>query len=184
MNHETDDGHANAGVGHIKCRPGMRERNVKVEEEEIDDVAVDQTVGEISKHTRQQQGERYVPQRIRRATTQEQRNDEEQCQKAKDDKGEVVVFENAEGGTGVCYIHDVKNIRNHYVWRLVGDNKPKYKPFCDLIECIERQRNQENEFHLATFPALATTCSQRSQSSRCVALAPTLGRCRQQRAHF
>ncbi len=53
----------------------MRERNVKVEEEEIDDVAVDQTVGEISKHPRQQQGERYVPQRIRRATTQEQRNE-------------------------------------------------------------------------------------------------------------
>ena len=33
---------------------------------------------------------------------------------------------------------------------LVRENKPKHKPFCDLIECIERQRNQENEFHLAT----------------------------------
>ena len=121
---------------------------MQIEEQEIDDVAVDQTVSEISKHTRQQQGERNVAQRIRRATTQEQGDDEEQRQKAKDDKGEVVVFENAESSTGVRHIHDVKNIRNDHVRGLVRDNKPKHKPFRDLIECVERQRNQENEFHL------------------------------------
>ena len=54
MNYETNDCHANAGVGHVECRPGMRERNMQVEEQEINDVAVDQTVSEISKHTRQQ----------------------------------------------------------------------------------------------------------------------------------
>ena len=52
MNHKTNDCHANAGVGHVECRPGMRERNMEIEEQEIDDVAVNQTVSEISKHTR------------------------------------------------------------------------------------------------------------------------------------
>ena len=65
VNHETNDRHANAGVGHVKCRPWVRERNMQVEEQKIDDVTMDQAVGEISKHTRQQQGERNIAQKIR-----------------------------------------------------------------------------------------------------------------------
>ena len=54
MNYETNNCHANAGVGHVKCRPWVCERNMQVEEQKIDDVTMDQAVGEISKHTRQQ----------------------------------------------------------------------------------------------------------------------------------
>ena len=56
---------------------------------------------------------------------------------------------------------------------VVGPTKPKHEPFRDLIECVERQRKQENEFHLATFLALATTLSQRSHKSGCATLFPT-----------
>ena len=53
MNYETNDCHANAGVGHIKGGKRVCVGKVEIEEEEIDDVAVDQTVSEISKDARQ-----------------------------------------------------------------------------------------------------------------------------------
>ena len=59
------DGDANAGVGHVKGRPGMRERNMQIEEQKIDDVTVEQTVGQISQDSGQEQGERNIAQRIR-----------------------------------------------------------------------------------------------------------------------
>ncbi len=69
--------------------------------------------------------------------------------------------------------------------------------FVHLIECVEREREEEDEFHSGEgrtsnaqrstsnvqFEAL-TTASQRSHKSGCAALFPTVGRCRQQRAHF
>ena len=65
MNDETNNCHANAGVGHIKRRPGVRERNMQIEEQEIDDVTVDQTVGEISKQPASNKASEMSRRRIR-----------------------------------------------------------------------------------------------------------------------
>lgn len=40
MNNETDDSNADAGVRNIKCGPGVGQRDVQIEEQEIDNVAV------------------------------------------------------------------------------------------------------------------------------------------------
>jgi hypothetical protein len=40
MNNETHDSNADAGVRNIKCGPGVGQRDVQIEEQEIDNVAV------------------------------------------------------------------------------------------------------------------------------------------------
>ena len=56
MNDEENDRDADAGVGHIECRPGMQKRRdmgPEIEEKEIDNVSVEKTISEISEHAGQ-----------------------------------------------------------------------------------------------------------------------------------
>ena len=64
MNYETHDRDADAGVGDIERGPGIRERDVQIDEQEIDDMAVEKTIGQVSHYAGQKQGERNVAQRI------------------------------------------------------------------------------------------------------------------------
>lgn len=64
MNDEADHGDADAGVGHVKRGPRVRERDVQIEEQEIDDMTVQETIGEVSHDAGQEQGERQVAQRV------------------------------------------------------------------------------------------------------------------------
>ena len=48
MNNKTKHGHTDARVGHVESGPGMRERHVKIEKGEINDVAVHETVGQVA----------------------------------------------------------------------------------------------------------------------------------------
>ena len=50
VHNEAEDGDADTRVSDVKRRPGMREREVEVEEEEINDVAVQETVGEVAEN--------------------------------------------------------------------------------------------------------------------------------------
>ena len=58
MNDEENDCNADAGIGHIKCRPGMKNRRrirAEIEQQEIDDVAVKQSIGQITENPGEQQ---------------------------------------------------------------------------------------------------------------------------------
>ena len=55
MNDEENDGDTDAGIGHIERRPRMREREVQVEQEKIDHVAVKQAISQVSQHARKQE---------------------------------------------------------------------------------------------------------------------------------
>ena len=48
INHEAGDRGADTGVGDVKGRPRVREGDVQIKEQEIDDVTVEQAVGQIS----------------------------------------------------------------------------------------------------------------------------------------
>ncbi len=73
-----------------------------------------------------------------------------------------------------------EKIRNEDAW-LGRINKAKDEKFRQLIKRVERQSEKKKEPHAS---ASTTTAAQRSQRSGCAAIAPTVGRCRQQRAHF
>ena len=50
MNDKENDGDGDTGIGHVKCRPRVRERHMQIEEQKIDHVTVKQAVSQISQH--------------------------------------------------------------------------------------------------------------------------------------
>ena len=62
----------NAGVGHVKCRPGIGVSNVQIEKEKIDHVPVKQAISQVAQNASKQQGKREVAEPIRRSRSDEQ----------------------------------------------------------------------------------------------------------------
>jgi hypothetical protein len=48
---EAENRDEDAGIRDVKRRPGVRERDVKIEERKIDDMTVPETIGEIAHNT-------------------------------------------------------------------------------------------------------------------------------------
>jgi hypothetical protein len=65
VNDKAENRDTNAGVSHVEGWERIGERNVQIEEQEIDDMTVEQTVGEISHDAGQEQSQRNVTQRVR-----------------------------------------------------------------------------------------------------------------------
>jgi hypothetical protein len=67
MHDEAADGDEDAGVGHVESGPGMREWHVKIEEREIDDVTMEEAVGQVPHDPAEEQGQGDIAQRIAQA---------------------------------------------------------------------------------------------------------------------
>jgi hypothetical protein len=78
MDDEEDNRYADAGIGHVKGRPGMGVGNVKIEKEEIDYVPVEQAISQISKYSSQQERERNIAPFVRHALSAQQEYHHEQ----------------------------------------------------------------------------------------------------------
>ena len=57
MNDEAGDGDEDARIGNIERRPWMSQRHMQIEEREIDDVTVEEPVGQVSHDSAEQQRE-------------------------------------------------------------------------------------------------------------------------------
>src|SRR6478672_2307451 len=55
VDHKADDRDADTGIGHVKGRPWVRKRQVQIEEQKIDDMTVQETVGEVAKDAGEKQ---------------------------------------------------------------------------------------------------------------------------------
>jgi hypothetical protein len=93
MNDETGNRDTNAGVGYIERRPRIGERDVEIEEEEINDVTMEQTVGQIPNDSGQEQGQGKIAERVYRTPPQEQNCHQQKRDTGKDDEKSVVVPE-------------------------------------------------------------------------------------------
>jgi len=146
MNYEGHDRDADARVGDIECGPGVRERDMQIDQQEIDDVAVEETIGEISHNAGQEQGERDVAQCVGGPPSQEQgQNNTERDTREDDEKG-VVVPKRPEGRAGVGHVHEAKKIGDNKM-PLLCLNVAEHPPFRDLIQGVERERQEKDESH-------------------------------------
>src|SRR5205814_7483309 len=91
----------------------------------------------------------------------------------------IVVLERSKGRAVVGYVHQREKIWDDPPRLIVRMDVTDHDPLGELIQEIERQREEQDVFH-----RFATTDSHRSHKSGCAALFPTLGLWRQQRAHF
>jgi hypothetical protein len=67
MHDEAADGDEDARIGHVEGRPGMSEWHVQIEEREVDDVTVEEAVGQVAHDSAKKKGERDIAQRIAQA---------------------------------------------------------------------------------------------------------------------
>jgi len=118
----------------------MRERDVQIEEQEVDHMAVQKTIGEISHDSGQEQGKRNVAQPVPGALPKEQRQDENKRDTGKDDEKPIVVPERSEGRSGVGDVNETKKIGDNDT-QLLRVNVAEDEPFRDLVERVKRQRN-------------------------------------------
>ena len=159
---------------------GLAKRNVQIEEQKIDDVTVQQAIGQIAEHAGEEQSERDAPPRIARLAPQQQDGDDDDERDAGErDEEAVVVPEGAEGGAGVRDVDEGEEIGDDRA-RLVGIDEAEDETFGHLVEGVEGQGEEKENSHARA----STTAAQRSHNSGCAALAPTVARWRQQRAHF
>jgi hypothetical protein len=139
VNDEANDGDENARVGYIEGRPGMRERHVQIEKSEIDDVTVEETVGQVPHDAREEQRERDIAERIAvPSAAKQERENKNESDARKDDEKRVVVLERAESRAIVGHVHDREKIRDDDV-NILGAHKPQDEPLCDLVQRIERE---------------------------------------------
>ena len=122
---------------------------MQIEEQKIDHMAVDETIGQVSHDSRQEQGERQVAQDIGRSWPKEQCQNDNKCQAGEDDKERVVVLERSESRAVVCHIHEIEEtVHNGKLW-ILRMNVLEHQPFCDLVQRVKRKREKEDESHLA-----------------------------------
>src|ERR1044071_111471 len=120
---------------------------MQIEEQKIDDMAVDETIGQVSHDSRQEQSERQVAQCVGRSGPKEQCQNDNKRQAGEDDKEPVVVLERSESRTVVCHIHEIEEIGHNGKLRILRMNALKHQPFRDLVQCVKREREKEEEFH-------------------------------------
>ena len=87
MNDETGNSYEDAGIGDVEGRPRMRERDVEIEQREIDHVAVEETVGQVAHDSAEQEGQRNIPQRVAGfCSAKEKRKDKNEREAGENDK--------------------------------------------------------------------------------------------------
>jgi len=147
MNDKTNDRDTNTRIGNIERRPWMRVGKVKIEKKKIDDVSVKKTVGQVPQHASRQQGQRNIAPDVPRPPPDEKRYDKEKRETGNHDEKGVVVLERTESCTRVRDVDQIEPTGNDHA-RLIRFDEPKHIIFGQLIERVERQRKEENEFHV------------------------------------
>ena len=177
MNDKTNDRDANTGIGNIERRPRMRVGKVEIEKKKIDDVSVKKAIGQVSQDASEQERQRNIAPDVPGPPPDEKRHDKEKRETGNHDEKRVVVLERTESRTRVRDVDQVEQTGNDHAW-LIRFDEPKHIIFGQLIERVERQRKEENEFHTdpTLFVTRATTFSHRSHKSGCSLLVPTYAR--------
>src|ERR1039457_654455 len=125
----------------------MGERDVKIEEQEIDHARVHETVGQIPHHSGEKKTERNVPPEIGTARAQEKSENKKKRDRRKHNEERVVVSEGTKGRARVRDVDDVEVTGNDDA-RHVRIDLLNHKPLRDLIERVKRQREAEKKFHV------------------------------------
>ena len=117
---------------------------MQIEEQEIDDVTVQEAIGEIAEDPGQEQTESDPSPRITRFAAQEQNGHYNERDTGKRDEETVVVPERAEGRAGVRDVDESKKIGNDNV-RIGRIDEAKDETLRDLIEGVERQGEEREK---------------------------------------
>ena len=121
----------------------MCERDMKIEEEEIDHVSVKQTVGQVSHDAGEKQSQRDIAPAVPHVTPKKESHYESQGRAGKDNEEEVIVPKRPEGGAGIRNKNQREKLR-HNDSRLFRRDVLKREPLRHLVERVEREGKEED----------------------------------------
>ena len=139
--------------------------------QKIDDIAVQDAVGEVSQHAGDQQGGTQARGRVGEGAPARKDGNQNQRRRGKQHEKQVVVLEHSEGRTRVVDLNEIEKARDHR-HKLICRNETQNEPFRDLVKQVEGQGDKQQKPH----PKTASASSQRAQRVGCAALEPTSGR--------
>ncbi len=148
LDDEAKDRHADAGIGNVKGGPGMGKGHVQIEEEEVDDVAVQETIGQVAEDAREEKGEGGVAPPVWCVMADEEGQHDDERDARKDDEEDVVVLEGAEGGAVVGDEDEREKFRDDEA-RLIRRDVMDDEPLRDLVEQVKRKGKEKKEAHLS-----------------------------------
>lgn len=93
MDNEAKHGDTDAGVSHVERRPGMGQRDVQVEKQKVDHVAMHEPIGQVPENAGKQEREGNITPGVARMRTEQKGEDKDKCGEGKGDEEQVVVPE-------------------------------------------------------------------------------------------
>ena len=152
MNDKQHDRNRDAGVGNIEGRPGIGISNVQIEKQKIDHMSVEEAISQIAQNPSEKKRKRYVPPRISSLVSHEKGCHDHQCDNGNDNEESVVALERSKGRARIRDIHETKEVR-HDDARFIWTDRSQDQLLRQLIESVEREREEEDEFHVEIGPA-------------------------------
>ncbi len=132
---EEGGGGADGGVGDIERWPVTIPREDDIEK--IDNITVEDAVGEVSKHAGDKQGRSDARRGVCKGASPREDGHQHEGHRGKNHEKQVVVFQHAEGGSGVVdldEVEDARDDRHEFVCR----NEAQNEPFRNLVKQVER----------------------------------------------
>lgn len=148
MNDKADDGDGDAGIGHVKGGPRMKDfwRVLsEIKQEKINYVTVDKSIGEVAENPGQQQRQGNIAPRIWPAFPHQQHQNNHQRNARDRDEKCILVLKRTKGRAGICVVHELEKLWFQWFFRIDLFQDEIFRP---LIQRGQRQGEKENESHL------------------------------------
>ena len=149
VNHETEHGDRDAGIGHVKGGPRMKDFwrvRSEIKQEKVNYVTVEKSISEVAENPGQQQRQGNIAPRVWFAFPHQQYQNNQQRDARDRDEKCIVVLKRTKGRAGVCIVHPLEELRFQLFVRIDVLQDEIFRP---LIQGIEWKREEEDKFHTA-----------------------------------
>jgi len=127
---------------------------MQIEKKKINHVPVNKAIGKISQDSREKKCQRKIAPTIRYSRSQEKAQNYHKRHARNGDKERIVASEGSERCAVIGHVNKTEEIRYQNM-RLIRTDEPQDHPLGQLIQCVERKRKEQDEFHAGIDPANA-----------------------------
>jgi hypothetical protein len=117
-------------------------------------VSVKQAICQISQNPGKEKRERYIPPRVRSPVSHQQNRHNDHRDDGNYNEESIVALERSKRGAGIGDVNQIEEVR-HYNASIVRAYRSQYPPLRQLVQSVERKREEEDEPHVGIDPANA-----------------------------
>jgi hypothetical protein len=138
--------HRDTRISDVKRRPGIGVADVEIEKEKIDHMSIEQAICQISQNACKKKRQRYIPPGVRSPGSHQQNRHNNHCDNGNNDEESVVALKRSKCRAGIGDVNQIEEVR-HDNARFVRADGPQHHLLRQLIQSVERKREEEDESH-------------------------------------